>query len=78
MTKGKASGGGVKSAKDVHAYMPPQGPTNILDPNGPGLHGHSYKRGIQGPRACKGYPGGHAGIGGDNRGKGVNRHGRSR
>ena len=38
----RASTGGVKSAKDVHAYQPPMGPTNINDSQSPGLHGNNY------------------------------------
>jgi hypothetical protein len=75
MAKGKASGGGVKSARDVHAYRPPQGPTSINNPQKPGLHGDKYRHGTQGPVPCKSYPGGHVGLGGENKGRGVNRRG---
>jgi hypothetical protein len=42
----RASSGGVTRARDVHNYCPPQGPTNINDPKGPGLHGtnHGHKQ----------------------------------
>jgi len=33
--------GGIMKARDVMNYKPPQGPTNINDPKGPGLHGHN-------------------------------------
>lgn len=35
---GRASSGGVKSAKDIGNYKAPQGPKGIGD-RGPGLHG---------------------------------------
>jgi hypothetical protein len=75
MAKGKASGGGVKSARDVHAYRPPQGPSNILDPHSPGLHGSRMRHGTQGPIAAKSRESGRVGLGGENRGRGVNRRG---
>lgn len=37
--QGRASSGGVTTARDVRNYSPPQGPKNINDPKGPGLHG---------------------------------------
>ncbi len=40
--RARATSGGVKSARDVNAYRPPYGPTNINDPKGPGLHGQNY------------------------------------
>ena len=57
----RATSGGVKSARDVHNYAPPKGPSNIGDPKGPGLHGdnHGYARC---PVAGRGS--GHVGIGG--------------
>lgn len=73
--KGKASGGGVKSARDVHNYCPPQGPTTIDNPKAPGLHGTVYRRGGQGQVGFKGREGGSAGLHGMNHGKGVNRRG---
>jgi hypothetical protein len=36
-----ATTGGIKQARDVMGYCPPQGPTNINDPKGPGLHGYN-------------------------------------
>jgi hypothetical protein len=57
----RATSGGVKTAKDVMRYSPPQGPTNIHD-HGPGLHGDNHGNAFC-PVAGKG-EGGHAGIGG--------------
>ena len=37
----RATTGGIKEAKPIN-YSPPQGPTNINDPKGPGLHGNNY------------------------------------
>ena len=31
--------GGKQTSKDVMGYSPPYGPTNINDPQGPGIHG---------------------------------------
>src|SRR6516225_9393923 len=36
---GAATSGGVTSARDVHNYSAPQGPTNIMESQSPGLHG---------------------------------------
>jgi hypothetical protein len=49
--------------KDVMGYMPPQGPTNINDGNGPGLHGDNYGNGQQ-PSGSQ--SSGKVGLGGDN------------
>lgn len=35
----RASGGGAQTPRDVHNYSPPKGPSNIKDPQSPGLHG---------------------------------------
>ncbi len=35
----RATSGGVKEAKPISNYKPPQGPSNINDPKNPGLHG---------------------------------------
>jgi hypothetical protein len=75
MASGRASGGGVKSARDVRKYMAPQGPTNILDPQGPGIHGQRLRRGTQGPSLPRNSQAGRPGLGGQNKGKGMNRHG---
>jgi hypothetical protein len=57
----RATTGGVKSARDVMNYATPKGPTNIGDPKGPGLHGHSHGY-AQCPVASRGS--GSPGIGG--------------
>ena len=38
----RATSGGVESARDVMNYKPPQGPTNIGDHKGPGIHGGNH------------------------------------
>jgi hypothetical protein len=38
----RATTGGVKEAKPIANYKPPQGPTNINDPKNPGLHGQNH------------------------------------
>jgi hypothetical protein len=38
----RATTGGVKEAKPISNYKPPQGPTNINDPKGPSLHGENF------------------------------------
>lgn len=38
----RATTGGVKEAKPISNYCPPQGPSNINDPKGPGLHGDHH------------------------------------
>jgi hypothetical protein len=38
----RATTGGVKEAKPISNYCPPQGPSNINDPKGPGIHGTSH------------------------------------
>ena len=35
----RASGGGAHTPRDVMGYSPPKGPSNIMDPQSPGLHG---------------------------------------
>ncbi len=37
----RASSGGVTSAKEL-PYSPPKGPSNISDPQSPGLHGTNH------------------------------------
>jgi len=68
--KPRATTGGVKSARDVMNYSPPQGPTNINDPKGPGLHGHNCgPAGTQGPHGSRGDgQSGSPGLHGTNRG----------
>lgn len=67
-----ATTGGVKQARDVMNYCPPQGPKNIGDPKGPGLHGHNCGN-TNRPMAAGGQSG-RPGLGGDSpRGKGSQR-----
>jgi len=56
-----AKSGGVMQAKDVMKYEPPRGPTNIHDPESPGLHGDNHGM-AQCPVASRG-EGGRAGGG---------------
>lgn len=60
----RATSGGVTQAKPL-AYSPPQGPTNINDPKGPGLHGENHGHGQQ---CTPGRSVGRPGIGGANHG----------
>jgi hypothetical protein len=55
--------GGKPICRDVRNYSPPQGPKNILDGNGPGLHGDNYGNGQQ-PAGSQ--SSGMPGLGGDN------------
>ena len=50
---GGVSCGGVLpgETKDVMNYKPPQGPTNIMDPKSPGLHGVNSGTGDNASRA---------------------------
>lgn len=56
----RATSGGVKEAKTLE-YCPPQGPSNINDPKGPGIHGTSHGM-ARSPSASRGS--GSPGIGG--------------
>jgi hypothetical protein len=56
----RATTGGVKEAKPL-SYSPPQGPTNINDPKGPGIHGTNHG---MAHRPSGGSCGGSPGIGG--------------
>lgn len=73
----RASSGGVKEARDVHNYSPPQGPSNINDPKSPGLHGHNCgNSGTQGPYGSRGNgQSGSPGLHGQHKGMGTNRKG---
>ena len=64
--KSRARVGGIMSDRDVMGYCPPQGPTNINDPKGPGLHGHNCGNTNQ-PRDRS--TSGSVGLHGDNQGK---------
>lgn len=60
----RSAGGGHMPVRDVHKYQPPLGPTNIGDPNSPGLHGHNCgKAGTQGASSLEQDEAGHVGIG---------------
>lgn len=75
MSKSGTQGGGT--ARDVMNYAPPQGPSNINDPQGPGLHGYNCgKVGSQGP-VDESYhrESGSPGLGGMKHGMGTNRSG---
>jgi hypothetical protein len=52
----RATTGGIKEAKPISNYCPPQGPSNINDPKGPGLHGdsHGMARSPVGPNSSGG------------------------
>ena len=72
---GGLSGQGQVSKRDVMNYKPPQGPTNIGDKKGPGLHGDNC-----GNAGSQGYYGetnkqtsGSPGLGGDRHPKGSQR-----
>lgn len=66
----RATTGGVKEAKPIANYKPPQGPTNINDPKSPGLHGANHGYACK-PVATRGSGG--PGIGGTTRGSGSQR-----
>jgi hypothetical protein len=68
--KSSSMPGGVKTTRDVQNYAAPQGPKNINDPAGPGLHGHNCgPGGVQGPYDSRGDgSSGSPGLGGTNHG----------
>ena len=69
----RAKSGGIKSARDVMGYDPPQGPTSISN-RGPGLGGDNYGNcGVQGPKAARPREGGGVGLHGEIRRKGSQR-----
>ena len=72
--KARATNGGIMPERDVRNYRPPQGPTNINDPKGPGLHGYNCGNANR-PVGSDG-AGGSPGLGGANRGIGSQRGGR--
>ena len=66
--KPSATKGGETTARDVRDYKPPQGPSNINDPKGPGLHGDNYGNcGSQGPSGATARERGRPGLGGENK-----------
>jgi len=70
----RAESGGCTSARDVRAYQPPKGPTNINDPKGPGLHGDNYgNAGTQGKTSISCGESGSPGLHGQSKGHGTNR-----
>lgn len=72
----RAKSGGVKSARDVMGYSPPQGPSNIGDAKSPGLHGDNCGNcGSQGSYESPPGESGSPGLHGNNRGMGTNRRG---
>jgi hypothetical protein len=72
----RAKSGGVKAFRDVMGYRPPTGPTSI-DNRSVGLGGDNYGNcGVQGPKAMSPREGGGVGLGGENKGMGMNRRGR--
>lgn len=58
-----------KSERDVMGYRPPQGPRNISDSPGVGLHGDNCgKQGSQGPYSENKQTSGSVGLRGENKG----------
>lgn len=72
----RATNGGRIKPKDVINYATPQGPSNIMERQAPGLHGTNYGNcGTQGPYPARGGEGGSPGLHGENHGMGTNRKG---
>lgn len=70
--KGRAHTGGVKDARDVNAYRPPQGPSSVDNPASPGLHGNVYPSGSQ-TASIRGGESGSPGLGGSRKKSGSQR-----
>lgn len=63
--RSRAGNGGQVPVRGVNNYAPPQGPKNITDPAGVGLHGDNMG---QARRPSGGQSSGKPGIGGENLG----------
>ena len=61
----RATNGGKMPVKDVMGYCPPYGPTNINDPQGPGVHGTNHSNSQQRATTFNGRSGS-PGLGGKN------------
>lgn len=70
----RAQSGGVTRARDVHNYQPPKGPTNINDPESPGLHGDNHGH-AHCPTGSRGGESGRPGLGATNIHKGGSQRG---
>lgn len=60
-----------RSQRDVNDYQSPQGPRNVNDPKGPGLHGDRHPCGSQGEYGENCETSGSPGLGGENKGRGM-------
>lgn len=57
-----------RSQRDVFNYRSPQGPRNIDDPRGPGIHGDKLSDGTDNDAPYHCQTSGRVGLGGDNHG----------